>query len=168
MKADERRKKIIAILMSKTDAISGGELSKELMASRQIIVNDIATLKSEGVDIVSTNKGYILNGNHFRERVFKVRHSSEETENELSQIVCLGGVVVDVFVNHKVYGKINAELNISSKSDIDNFMEGIKTGKSTELMHITAGYHYHTIRAASEKILDEIEQSLKSNGYLVE
>ena len=58
-----------------------------------------------------------------------------------------GGTVVDVFVWHKVYGKMSAQLNIFSNLHVKQFIEGVRTGKSTELMNITGGYHYHTIRA---------------------
>jgi len=102
-----------------------------------------------------------------KERVFKVRHTTKETEDELSCIVDLGGTVVDVFVWHKVYGKIEAALNIFSKLHIKQFLEGVRTGQSTELMHITGGYHYHTVRADSEAVLDSIEAALKERNYVV-
>ncbi|MBQ2721166.1 MAG: DNA-binding transcriptional regulator, partial [Clostridia bacterium] len=74
--------------------------------------------------------------------------------------------VVDVFVWHKVYGKINASLNIFSPMHVKQFIEGVRSGKSTELMNITGGYHYHTIRAESEEVLDKIEKLLKDRGYI--
>ena len=46
-------------------------------------------------------------------------------------------------------------------------MEGVRTGQSTELMHITGGYHYHTVRADSEEILDRIENALRERNYIV-
>ena len=78
----------------------------------------------------------------------------------------LGGTVVDVFVWHKVYGKMTAPLNIFSPLHIKQFIEGVRSGKSTELMNITGGYHYHTVRAESEQILDKIEQCLVSKNYI--
>lgn len=91
----------------------------------------------------------------------------EETEDELATIVNFGGTVVDVFVWHKVYGKMTAPLNIFSSLHIKQFIEGVRSGKSTELMNITGGYHYHTVRAESESVLDEIEQALKAKNYTV-
>ena len=101
------------------------------------------------------------------ERVFKVRHTTAETEDELSCIVELGGTVVDVFVWHKVYGRIDAPLNIFSKMHIKQFLEGVRTGKSVELMHITGGYHYHTVRAENKEVLDRIEAALTEKNYIV-
>ena len=46
-------------------------------------------------------------------------------------------------------------------------MEGVRTGKSTELMSVTGGYHYHTVRAESEQILDNIACALRDRAYSV-
>lgn len=166
MKAADRRKAIVNLLLSSTDAISGGKLSEEFGVSRQIIVQDITVLKGSGFDILSTHNGYIIQKSPLKERVFKVHHTTEETEDELTTIVSLGGTVVDVFVWHKVYGKMTAPLNIFSDLHIKQFIEGVRSGKSTELMNITGGYHYHTVRAESETALDEIEQALIAKNYI--
>ena len=166
MRAQERRKEIAALLMASNEAISGGALSARLGVSRQIIVQDIAVLKAQGFDILSTHQGYVIKASPLLWREFKVRHTSAETEDELSHIVALGGTVVDVFVWHKVYGRIGANLNIFSRRDVDRFMEELRSGRSTELMHITDGYHYHTVRAESEEALDAIAAMLQKKGYL--
>ena len=166
MKAADRRKAIVNLLLSSTDAISGSKLSEEFGVSRQIIVQDIAVLKGMEYDILSTHNGYIIQKSPLKERVFKVYHTTEETENELKTIVSLGGTVIDVFVWHKVYGKMAAPLNIFSDLHVKQFIEGVRSGKSIELMNITGGYHYHTIRAESEEILDKIEEALKIKGYI--
>ena len=124
-------------------------------------------LKGTGYDILSTHNGYIIQKSPLKERVFKVYHTTEETEDELTTIVNLGGTVVDVFVWHKVYGKMTAPLNIFSTLHIKQFIEGVRSGKSTELMNITGGYHYHTVRAESESVLDEIGQALINKNYIV-
>lgn len=166
MKAVERRKAIVNLLLSSTDAISGGKLSEEFGVSRQIIVQDITVLKGSGYDILSTHNGYIIQKSPLKERVFKVHHTTEQTEDELNTIVNLGGTVVDVFVWHKVYGKMVAPLNIFSPMHVKQFIEGVRSGKSTELMNITGGYHYHTVRAESEEILDKIANALEKRRYI--
>ena len=162
MKSDERRKSIVNLLLSENRPVSGSELSGKYGVSRQIIVRDISILKEQGNDIFATNAG----SSPFKERVFKVFHTTNQTEDELQTIVDLGGTVVDVYVWHKAYGKMEAKLNISSRSQIDQFIESVRSGKSVELMHITGGYHYHTVRAASEGILDKIESALNSKNYI--
>ncbi len=167
MKVAERRKAIVNLLLAAKEPVSGGELAQKFDISRQIIVQDITVLKGTGYEILSTSRGYVMQKSPFSERVFKVRHTTEQTEDELSCIVELGGTVVDVFVWHKVYGKIEAALNIFSQMHIKQFLEGVRTGQSTELMHITGGYHYHTVRAENEDILDRIENALNKRNYIV-
>ncbi len=168
MKVAERRKAIVNLLMSEQEAIPGNILSERFGVSRQIIVQDITVLKGSGYEILSTHNGYIMQKSPLKERVFKVYHTTEQTQDELSLIVGLGGTVVDVFVWHKVYGKLTAKLNIFSDLQIKQFIEGVRTGKSTELMNITGGYHYHTVCADSEEILDEIQRALDTYGYIAQ
>lgn len=167
MKADERRKAIANLLTTEQKAVSGAALSAEFGVSRQIIVQDITALRSSGYDIISTHNGYLIQKTPLKERVFKVYHTTERTEEELNLIVDLGGTVVDVFVWHKVYGKIEATLNIFSRMHVKQFLEGVRMGQSTELMHITGGYHYHTVRADNEAVLDLIEAALREKNYIV-
>ncbi len=167
MKADERRKEIAGYLMSNQKPVSGGTLSQRFGVSRQIIVQDIAMLKAQGYEILSTHSGYIIQQSPLVERVFKLYHTTEQTEDELNTIVDLGGTVVDVFVWHKVYGKMTAQLNIFSRLHVKQFIEGVRSGKSTELMNITGGYHYHTVRADTDETLDDIAKALEARRYIV-
>lgn len=166
MKSAERRKSIAALLMANEVAISGSELSERFGVSRQIIVQDISALRERGYEIISTHHGYIIKKSPLVERVFKLKHTTDETEDELSTIVELGGIIADVFVWHKVYGRISAPLGIATKPHVDQFIEGVRTGKSSELMNITGGYHYHTVRAERSDILDKIEAALEKKGYI--
>lgn len=167
MKVDERRKSIVNLLLSEGKAIAGGELSRRFGVSRQIIVQDISMLKEQGYDIISTHRGYVLHKSPLAERIFKVKHTVNQTEDELSTVVDLGGTVADVFVHHPVYGKISATLNIFSRLHVQQFLEAVRMGNSSELMNVTDGFHYHTIRAESEELLDLIEKELDKKGYLV-
>ncbi len=167
MKVAERRKAIVNLLLSSKEPVSGGELAQKFNVSRQTVVQDVTVLKGTGYEILSTSQGYVMQKTPLAERVFKLKHTTEQTEDELSCIVSLGGTVVDVFVWHKVYGKIEAPLNIFSPMHVKQFMEGVRTGQSSELMHITGGYHYHTVRAESEAVLDRIEAALNERNYIV-
>ncbi|MBR6744497.1 MAG: transcription repressor NadR [Clostridia bacterium] len=166
MKSDERRRSIIDLLTASDRPISGGKLAELYGVSRQIIVKDIAILKARRYEICATHTGYIMQPYPYKERIFKVYHTTDKTEDELNLIVALGGKVVDVFVWHKAYGKMEAKLNISSKEQIKQFIENVRTGKSVELMHVTGGYHYHTVRADTEDILDRIESALNDRKYI--
>ena len=166
MKSNERRRSIVNLLLSEKKPISGSELSEKYGVSRQIIVRDISILKEQGVDILATNLGYVIKSSPLKERVFKLFHTTEQTEDELQTIVDLGGIVADVYVWHKAYGKMAANLNISSRLQIEQFIESVRTGKSVELMHITGGFHYHTVRAENENVLDRIGSALEAKHYI--
>jgi transcriptional regulator of NAD metabolism len=168
MKANERRQAIANLLLIKKCAITGSELSSRFGVSRQIIVQDIASLKKQGYDIIPTHYGYVMNGSPLVERVLKVNHTTEETEKELILMVNAGVTVVDVFVLHNVYGKISAPLNVYTEKHVKDFIQGVRDCKSTELMNITGGVHYHTIRADTEDILDAAEDAIRKAGYLAD
>lgn len=166
MNAKERRENILKHLEGVEKPISATALAKIMGVSRQVIVNDVALLRAQGENILSLARGYLLQKKTVCERAFKLHHSDEEVEKELNLIVDLGGTVVDVFVYHRSYGLIRARMDIKSRLDVQKFLNDIKTGKSSLLKNVTSGYHYHTIRAESEKALDLIEKALSDNGFL--
>lgn len=168
MNGAERRKKIIALMRESLAPLSGGALGNMTGVSRQVVVQDIALLRTEGYEIIATARGYILDEPKQATRLFKTCHTDEQTEEELTTIVDLGGCVIDVMVNHRVYGKMAAPLNIRNRRDVQLFMNQLKTGKSTPLMHVTSGFHFHRVSAESEEILDEIEMALREKSLLAE
>ncbi len=166
MNNEERRKIIFSILQSSEEPVSGTALAKELEVSRQVIVQDIALIRAKGCEIFSTYKGYVLEQKQEATRVFKVKHEESDVRRELELFVDMSGTVKDVFVYHKRYGVLKAEMNLKSRRDVEHYLEDMKTGKSSLLMNITSGYHYHTIVADSEATLDEIQEKLDKEGFL--
>lgn len=166
----ERRKLLLSMMRQSRSPISGSALGKKTGVSRQVVVQDIALLRTEGYPIMSTTKGYYLEQAEQNRyvRTFKVCHTDEQVEDELNAIVDLGGTVLDVMVNHRAYGKMTAALNIKCRRDVRTFVDNIRSGKSTPLLNVTSGYHFHTVSADSEAILDEIEEMLCQKGYLAE
>ena len=162
----ERREKLLSMLAKSKEPIAGAEMAKRLSVSRQVIVQDIALLRAADNNIVSTNRGYVLLKPGKCERIFKVRHTAEEIEKELQIIVDNGGRILDVFVYHKVYGVVRAELNIGSRKDVSEFLDELKKGHSTLLKNITSEYHYHTVSASSAERLDFIQTELQKRGFL--
>ena len=144
--------------------LSGTQLGQVTGVSRQVVVQDIALLRTEGYPIVSTAKGYLLNEPKCATRVLKVCHTNEQVEEELTTIVDLGGTVLNVMVNHRVYGRVEAALNIRNRRDVQGFLNDLRTGKSVPLLNVTSGYHFHKISAESEEVLDEIEHALQKKG----
>lgn len=166
MKGIERREKILKLLADGRRPISGVSLARQLHVSRQVIVQDIALLRAAGNDILSMNQGYLIQSGQRISRVFKVIHAEDQVEEELGLIVDLGGSIKDVFVYHKAYGVLRADMDIKSRLDIEHFTEKIASGKSSLLMNVTSGYHYHTVFADSVQLLDLIQEKLDEKGFL--
>ncbi|MBM6675947.1 transcription repressor NadR [Olsenella uli] len=168
---EARREKILAALRASDRPLSGGALAARCGVSRQVVVTDVALLRTRGEKIVSTNRGYVLLAPSAPDRpmrLFKCRHTAEQTADELTCVVDLGGCVEDVFVNHRVYGKVSSELGIGSRRDVARFMEELSSGVSAPLLEVTSGYHFHHVSARSERDLDEIGLALAERGYLAE
>lgn len=163
MNNEIRREKIVEILENNNRPISGSYLAKELNVSRQIIVQDIALLRAKKYDIMATAKGYIFypSANNLCKRVISINHSPEDLKKELEIIVDNGGTVLDVIIEHKIYGQIKADLLIENRNDIKQLTEKMDSFNILPLMTLTGGRHYHTIEAKDEQILDEIEDELK-------
>ena len=169
MTGTERREAILNSIKRGTGPVSASRLAEAFGVSRQVVVQDIALIRAAGHEIISTNRGYILKTpEQETSRIFKVSHTEEEMEDELITIVDMGGKVKDVFVNHKLYGRMTVPLNISSRRHVAVFMEGIRSGKSSPLMKVTSNYHYHTVEADSQETLNLIEQALRDKGYLID
>ena len=168
MNTAERRGEILKILHNADAPVAARELAGKFGVSRQVIVQDIALIRAAGYEIIATNRGYILNQPKKVCRIFKVQHTDEQLEEELNTIVDLGGCVDNVMIHHRVYGKMEAELALSSRRKVGAFMEDIRSGKSSPLKNITSNYHYHKVSADSEETLDLIEQELREKGFLVE
>lgn len=163
----ERREQILKILKNSDKPVSGMKLAEQFDVSRQVIVQDMALIRANGIKIVSTNRGYVVEQEEKNvSRVFKVEHSDDQVEEELNLFVDHGGRVEDVFVFHKVYGVIKAAMNIKSRRDVKQYMKEITSGKSTNLKNLTSNYHYHTIVAEDEQTLDLIQEELRQRGFL--
>lgn len=170
MEGKHRREKLIALLQQADAPVSGTDLAKHLGVSRQVIVQDIALLRAVDKNILSTNKGYVLHvpeqANGGVNRSFAVSHTTEQIQDELYTIVDYGGKVLDVVVEHDIYGQITVDLILCNRLDVDEFIERIEMSKSRPLKVLTDGEHWHTVEAVSEKVLDKIEEKLREKGYL--
>lgn len=144
---EARRARILDELRAAEGPLPGALLAERCGVSRQVVVTDVALLRSQGARVVATSRGYVLADAPASRpvRLFKCHHSAEQTADELTAIVDAGGRVEDVFVNHRVYGKV-----------------------CSPLMEVTGGYHFHHVSAASEDDLDAVGRALAARGYLVE
>lgn len=164
MKLSKRQNEIIKFLQESNDPISGEVLGEKFGVSRQVIVKDIGMLKAFGVEIVSTNKGYKIDTGKKLTKIIESSHDDNAIKDELNTIVDNGGVVIDIFINHPVYGVIRKDLDIKSRNGVNNFVKNMDI--STPLKNLTANVHYHTISAKDEESLKKIEKVLGEKGYL--
>lgn len=171
MTGEERRSKILQKLMESQTPMSGAALAKAFRVSRQIIVQDIALMRAERHDIVSTNKGYLYRNEEvdatFSKRVFFVKHTTDQVMEEFLTVIELGGHVLDVAVEHSLYGQIRVDLLIESRQDAEEFVRKLAVCRDNPLNMLTDGCHYHTVSAPSEKLLNLIETELQQKGLLL-
>ena len=168
MSGEKRRDRLLQYLEEHDKPVCGTELAKEFRVCRQVIVQDIALLRAIDKNIISTNKGYMFFEPHeaMCRRIFMVKHTDEQMRDELNSIVDNGGQLLDVIIEHDVYGTITVDLQLSTRHDVDEFMDRIM-GNARPLKYLTDGVHYHTVEADSEKTLDRIEKILRQKGYLI-
>jgi len=170
MDATTRRAKVFEIINKANTPISASALAKELGVSRQVIVGDIAILRAQGHEIIATARGYMIP--EFRESnqyVGKIVccHNAEDTKAELYAIVDLGAAVVNVIVEHEMYGEITGQLNIKTRNDADIFIDQMKSSEAKLLSALTLGLHMHTIACRNKAHFEQIYQTLDNAGFLV-
>lgn len=168
MSVENRLEKIKEELIGASDPIAARKLAEKFGVSRQVIVGDIALLRARGEEILSTPKGYLLNNHlcHEVKRKFVCKHTIEETTSEIELIIDHGGKLLDVVVDHALYGEITGTLNIFDQIDADRFNQKVMNGETTLLLELTEGVHTHTIAAESMEQLDKIEEKLRKAGFL--
>ena len=143
MTTAQRREEILALLNQADAPIAAKDLAARFGVSRQVIVQDLAVIRASRPNIISTNRGYILQQQETGcLREFKVRHTPEQA------------------------GHITAEMDIRSRQDVQEFLQALAGGASTVLSTATDGYHYHLVEAATPDRLDLIGQALQDAGFL--
>lgn len=169
MKSESRRELIINTLKENNEPISAGELAKLFNVTRQIIVADIALLRAAGHIIIADNKGYKLHTiNEKNLKRIIVKHTKDDVSNEFYAIIDNGGKILDVIVDHSIYGKISVELNISSRYEADEFVAKLNKTNANPLSLLTQGIHIHTIEVPNEETFLRIKNSLTNLNILVE
>lgn len=172
IKTEARRTKLLARLKESKEALIGSKLAEELGVSRQVIVQDIALLRARGEEIIATSQGYYYEKNMGLPTVrssFACRHGDDQAlRDELMTVINYGGRIIDVKVEHPIYGELSGNLMISTAEDVDNFIENYEQNDASLLSELTDGVHLHTIEAVNEQVLSKIKAELKEKGYLLE
>lgn len=172
IKTKERRKKLLQRLKKSQQALIGSQLAEEFGVSRQVIVQDVALLRAEGEKIVATSQGYFYEENlgmpTVKTSIACSHDDQQELRDELLTIVNYGARVIDVKVEHPIYGDLSGNLMISSIEEVDNFIDNYQENKAELLSKLTDGVHLHTIEAVNRQVLKKIKEELKEKGYLLE
>ncbi|MGP6139978.1 MULTISPECIES: transcription repressor NadR [unclassified Jeotgalibaca] len=165
-----RRQEILECLKRVEVAVSARKLAEQFNVSRQVIVGDIALLRAEGYDILSTPRGYLLPRNEEETYLYQGKivclHTADQTKEELQIIVDNGGQVLDVIVEHPLYGTISGKLRIANRFDIKEYLKEVKKNESKMLASLTGGIHTHTIQCKDKKTFNRIKSELETAGIL--
>jgi uncharacterized protein len=167
--ADSRRRRIVGWMRSHGASIRGGELARRLHVSRQCLVQDIAILRASGEQIVATPRGYRLpEGSPQRHRaILACRHAPERTEEELQILVDHGVKILDVIVEHPLYGELRGSLMLESRADVQGFLKRARTSQAALLSSLTGGVHLHTVEASRPEMISQAKARLGARGFLL-
>lgn len=170
MTAKVRREQLLQILLDSSSPVSATKLASQFDVSRQIIVGDIALLRAAGEQIIATPRGYTMAQSRrpagYLGSVACVHEEPEDMRRELNIMVDNGCTVVDVIVEHPVYGQIIGSLDISSRYDVNVFMEKIDSEQAQPLSALTGGIHLHTLSCDGKETYDRTCRELKQAGLL--
>ncbi|EUJ19693.1 transcription repressor NadR [Listeria aquatica] len=168
MLGEDRREAILDWLKHTSEPISGGELAKRTDVSRQVIVQDISLLRAMEQPIISTPQGYMMAKESKRiQRIIACNHTKEEAETELNMLVDYGVSVIDVIVDHPIYGELTGNLHLNSRFDVEKFIYKLKNTDALMLSGLTNGLHLHTVEADTEEQIDKAIEILAEMGILV-
>ncbi|HZS91825.1 MAG TPA: transcription repressor NadR [Chloroflexota bacterium] len=168
-RGEERRAELVRRLRTSSAPILGADLAAQFGVSRQVLVQDMAILRAAGIDIIATPRGYLLRGEGpvTHADTLQVQHTSDEILDELTILVDLGIRVVDVAIDHPVYGTLRGELNIASRQDAREYIERLETSGSRALLELTGGRHSHAVEAPRPDLLERARAELRERGFLV-
>ena len=169
MHAEERRQVILNILNHSAQPVSATALASRFSVSRQIIVGDVALLRAAGAEISATPRGYvILPAATGLVRQIAVQHNAAGMEAELNVIVDHGCTVVDVIVEHPVYGQLTGPLQVSNRYEVRQFLDRCAKSDAQPLSNLTEGIHLHTLSCPDKGALDRVRAALREMGFLLE
>jgi transcriptional regulator of NAD metabolism len=170
MNAEARRQALLAMLGEAREPLTGTQLSERLGVSRQVIVQDIALLRAAGEAILATPRGYARSGPPRGALTYLVacRHHPGAVADELLTMVELGAEVLDVMVEHPLYGEISGKLLLATPEQVREFTSSLAASGARLLSSLTGGVHLHTIRVPDVATYRAVRAALRARGYLLE
>lgn len=168
MNAEMRREKLKTALLESGDTpISATVLASMFSVSRQVIVGDIALLRAAGEEIEATPRGYVTRRKSSGVvTALACVHNAADTEAELNIMVDNGCRVIDVIVEHQVYGQLTGQLDLSSRYDVSRFIKSTEEDGVQLLSTLTGGVHLHTLQCPDEETVERVKAALEQAGFL--
>jgi transcriptional regulator of NAD metabolism len=165
----KRRRRLMEWMRTQTRPVPGSALARHFHVSRQCLVQDVAILRAAGEAILSAPQGYRLpeaqtSAHH---AILACKHAPERTEEELQILVDHGVRVLDVVVEHPLYGELRGALMIESRADIQDFLAKWRGEKATLLSSLTHGVHLHTVEAHKPEMIERAKAQLQARGILL-
>lgn len=164
----ERQSQIKATLAAESPAISASKFAKHFGVSRQTVVGDVALLRAQGAPIIATPRGYVLEPHDPHQALIVCKHTPEQAEEEMRLVVENGGAMLDVTIDHPVYGQLRGQLQVRTEADIKLFMARLRQHGGGLLSELTGGVHMHTIAVQKPEQLKVIKDALRQAGFLIE
>ena len=168
MTAAQRRSAIYEQLTRADAPISATALAQRFSVTRQVVVGDIALLRAEGHRITATPRGYMIPSETGLLRTIACHHSGADTQKELFAMVDCGCTVLDVTVEHPVYGEITAALQLACRYDVDEFVRKMQENAAQPLSLLTEGLHFHRLSVPDEAAFTRVCDALRHLGMLLE
>ena len=165
-----RKDRLVDILANSPEPVAGRELADRLGVSRQVVVQDVAILRARGVEVLATSRGYMLlrePAPQSRRAVLATKHAPGETEEELLILVDHGVKVLDVLVEHPLYGELRGNLMLQSRMDVQRFLERVEIEQVALLSVLTDGVHLHTVEYQDPQGFKAALACLSQKGYLI-
>ena len=167
MDSDTRRKALAEYLGRARSPVSAAALAREFSVSRQIIVGDVALLRAGGLEVTATPRGYLLPRPPAGvARTFACRHRGDQMELELNAIVDQGCTVLDVIVEHPIYGQLTGPLRLSSRYEVAQFVARCREEEAAPLSQLTEGVHLHTLLCPSTAAAGRVRDALERLNFL--
>lgn len=165
-----RRRQLVQYMHARRGPVLGSDLARHFRVSRQCLVQDIAILRAAGEEILSTPQGYRvpeIKSTAAHRAILACQHPPERTEEELHILVDHGVKVLDVIVEHPLYGELRGALMVESRSDVADFMERWRATRAPLLSSLTQGVHLHTVEANKTEAIVRARAELHARGFLL-
>ena len=83
-------------------------------------------------------------------------------------MVDCGCTVIDVIVEHPVYGQLTAPLQIASRYDVEQYLLRMENLGGQPLSMLTDGIHLHTLSCPGAEAFSQLLARLRELGMLVD